>query len=137
MYGLFMWILPCEHQKTLRPTYIVFHVVSNSMIYVLHHRYNQQLNLELIKKGNPVHWSSRIRRVREGVPPLGVLYATLPCFYTRGCFQDLNPWPYGHMTTTLPVAPKLPLNGRLIKKDNQLGRHLFSQFNILQSNHVY
>jgi len=53
--------------------------------------------------GNPVHWSSRICRVREGVPPFGVLYADLPCFYTKGCFQDLNPWPYGHMTTTLPV----------------------------------
>ena len=43
------------------------------------------------KKGNLVHWCSRIRRVREGVPPFGVLYAALPCFYTRGCFQDLNP----------------------------------------------
>jgi len=64
--------------------------------------------LQMIK-GNPVHWSSRICRVREGVPPFGVLYAASPCFYTRDCFQDLNPWPYGRMTTTLPVAPRLPL----------------------------
>jgi len=39
-----------------------------------------------------------------------LLYAALPCFYTRGCFHDLNPWPYSHMTTTLPVAPRLPLS---------------------------
>ena len=39
----------------------------------------------------------------------GVLYTTLPYFYTRCCFQDLNPWPFNHMTKTLPLAPRLPL----------------------------
>jgi len=42
-------------------------------------------------RGNPVHWSSRIRRVWEGVPPFGVLYAALPYYYTRWCFQKYHP----------------------------------------------
>jgi len=68
--------------------------------------------------GNPVHWSSHIRKVQEGVPLFGVLYTALHCFYTRDCFQDLDPWPYGHMTTTLPVAPRLPLTLESIKFSN-------------------
>ena len=35
------------------------------------------------------------RRVQERVPPFGVLYAALPCFYTRGCFQGGLTWPCG------------------------------------------
>jgi len=64
--------------------------------------------LYLKKNGNPVHWRSRIRRVWEGVPPFGVLYAALPCFYTRGCFQDLNPWPShdNNFTSCAKVTPR-------------------------------
>jgi hypothetical protein len=29
------------------------------------------------------------------------MYATFPCISTRGCFQDLNPWPHGHKATVL------------------------------------
>jgi len=38
-----------------------------------------------------------------------------PVFYTRDCFQDLNPWPFSHMTTTLPVAPRLSLDRKKSK----------------------
>jgi len=43
-------------------------------------------------------------------------------FYTRSCFQDLNPWSFNHMTTTLPVAYPWPfgvlLNKAIIVKKN-------------------
>jgi len=44
------------------------------------------------------------------VPPFSILYKVLLCFWTRGCFQDLNPWPLSHMTVTLPVASRLSLS---------------------------
>jgi hypothetical protein len=69
-----------------------------------------------------VHKSSRIRRVREGVPPFGVLYATLPCFHTRACFQDLNPWPFSHIETILPLCQGAPLKvstKNIIRKNNK------------------
>ena len=65
--------------------------------------------IQWTNKGEPSAQSSRIRRVREGVPPFGVLYTALPCFYTRGCFQDLNQWPFSHMTTTSPLRQGFPL----------------------------
>jgi len=53
------------------------------------------------KKGQPGALKFPHTQGPGRVPPFGVLYATLPCFfYTRVCFQDLNLWPSSHMTTT-------------------------------------
>ena len=40
-----------------------------------------------------------------------------PVFYTRDCFQDLNLWPFSHITATLPVAPRLPIRLKLLNKN--------------------
>ena len=63
-----------------------------------------------------------------------LVYCTQPylVFYTRGCFQDLNPWPSSHMTTTLPVAPRLPLQ----KIQNNNSENIISQNTDYINNHT-
>ena len=51
------------------------------------------------KKGSPVLYSS---------PQLVYCTQPYPVFYTRGCFQNLNPWPFSHVTTTLPLRQGSP-----------------------------
>lgn len=58
---------------------------------------------------------------RKGPDHKGLLYTVLPCIFAKGCFHGLNPGPLDHMTTTLPVTPKLPFNSsQRLKSDNLL-----------------
>ena len=48
-------------------------------------------------------------RVREGIPPFGILYVALPCFLRKWLLPGLEPVIFQSRDTNFTVAPRLPL----------------------------
>jgi len=65
-------------------------------------------SLWTIKKGSPVHQSSRIHRVWES-HHFGASYAALPCFLHKRLFPGLEPVTFQSRDNNFAVAPRLPL----------------------------
>jgi hypothetical protein len=69
-------------------------------------------------KGSPVHlapacarsgeWSNHFRSYVRRLSLHFFFFEKVPYISSRGCFQNLNPWPHGHKTTTSPLRQGSP-----------------------------